>query len=306
MKRINDKKGMSLVFAIVMCMFLILITGTITTMAIMQQNETGGELNTRQAYVSAKAGLDSIHDQAALQKLMDNGEIAPPTVSGNSIYFILYYDANGELHAKQYATADLALNAIKNFESMFPNCTLAGDGTYFKMTMNPDGTYSVSALSEEGKYTGASGDVNFSDLSFTATITDEYVVTSKGATLPTEATTQAPTPPPANDNSTPFIMCGQQSAINLWSGEDGNGQSSKFAHSLHSYENVQGSFSFNLHVENGAAPFTSYFPVVFNYGPLYINSDASTRCAIDAKNNDIFIVGRMTDQQLLNIFFNTN
>ena len=58
--KFRSKKGISLAYALIVSLFLIMVTGGVTTVAILQQNETGSDLNTRQAYISAKSGLDSM------------------------------------------------------------------------------------------------------------------------------------------------------------------------------------------------------------------------------------------------------
>ena len=60
LKALKSKKGFSLAYAMVVCLFLALVTGSVTTIALLQQDQTGSDLNTRQAYISAKSGLESV------------------------------------------------------------------------------------------------------------------------------------------------------------------------------------------------------------------------------------------------------
>lgn len=83
---LKSKKGFSLAYAMVVCLFLALITGGITTVALLQHNETGSDLNTRQAYISAKSGLDSVkkHMTSGTVNVDDTGDI------GSSKFFVMY------------------------------------------------------------------------------------------------------------------------------------------------------------------------------------------------------------------------
>jgi len=40
---VKSKKGISLAYALIVCLFLFLITGGIATVALLQQNETGSD-----------------------------------------------------------------------------------------------------------------------------------------------------------------------------------------------------------------------------------------------------------------------
>ena len=89
---LKSKKGISLAYALVVCLFLIMITGGITTIAILQQNETGSDLNTRQAYISAKGGLSTMRD-ALKDNVVSSGDL--PSDSVRQKYYVMYQSASG-------------------------------------------------------------------------------------------------------------------------------------------------------------------------------------------------------------------
>lgn len=297
--RTNNKKGFSLAVAVVLCLFLVMVTGTITTLAIYQQKETGAELNTRQAYTSAKSALEMINANDVLKKIIEgNPGVLPSDVGeAHSVYFALYYDASGNLCVSPpfYNTADI-LNWMETNHTL----NYLGDGTYFKIVKNADGTYNMSALSQEGKYTP--DDSNFGDLSFVfesyskmkvEPATGVVVPTNPPTSPPTSPSTEPPTipVPPTSNGVTPFFMCGQQTAFTLDSETNYN------YNLLGEYINQDGSFVFNVHRENTAKPSTSYFPIVFNYSAVKFDSDASSRCSLKAVDTDIMFLGKTTSKQ---------
>ena len=81
----RSKKGLSLAVALTICLFMILVTGGITTIALLQQKETGSNMNTRQAYISAKSGLDTMQDALEEKFITD----LPSTMGGDG-YYVMY------------------------------------------------------------------------------------------------------------------------------------------------------------------------------------------------------------------------
>ena len=68
-RRINSKKGISMVLAIALAAVLFLSTTTFLSIAMLQQKETGTTMNSRQAYVSAKSALDMA------EELLNDGKL---------------------------------------------------------------------------------------------------------------------------------------------------------------------------------------------------------------------------------------
>ena len=83
--KFNSKKGFSLALALVISLFLLMVTGGITTVAILQNNETGSDMNTRQAYISAKSGLDSMQDMIKLGTVT---QAELPTTAGKESFIV--------------------------------------------------------------------------------------------------------------------------------------------------------------------------------------------------------------------------
>lgn len=82
-QKFNNKKGFSLALSLVISLFLLMVTGGITTVAILQNNETGSDMNTRQAYISAKSGLDAMQDMLKLGTISQH-EL--PTIDGQESF----------------------------------------------------------------------------------------------------------------------------------------------------------------------------------------------------------------------------
>lgn len=96
-------------------LILLLVTGGITTVAILQGNETGSDMNTRQAYISAKSGLDTMED--ALKTEFIDDTVLPSAVGGER-FLVLYEDASGVLQKKSFATEADAQAEVKQLEKM--------------------------------------------------------------------------------------------------------------------------------------------------------------------------------------------
>ena len=82
-RRINSKKGISMVLAIALAAVLFLSTTTFLSIAMLQQKETGTTMNSRQAYVSAKSALD------IAEELLNDGKLSLP--DSGSLYYVFYY-----------------------------------------------------------------------------------------------------------------------------------------------------------------------------------------------------------------------
>lgn len=223
---LKSKKGISLAYALVVCLFLIMITGGITTIAILQQNETGSDLNTRQAYISAKGGLSTMRD-ALKDNVISAGDL--PNASVGEKYYVMYQSASGgPVLYRAFSTEADAQAELKNLEADSAWKIIGGEGTYFRITYNDAGDYGVTALNTTGKYNN-NVSINKGDLSFEAVSYTQYVF-DLDPTLPPPATATTPTSPtspinptaPATTHYNPpsgnaggnFLLVSQQTALN--------------------------------------------------------------------------------------------
>ena len=87
-RKINSKKGFSMVLAIALVAVLFLTTTSFLSIAMLQQKETGTSMNSRQAYVSSKSALDIAED------FLNDGKLNLPTNIDDSKYYVFYYDAS--------------------------------------------------------------------------------------------------------------------------------------------------------------------------------------------------------------------
>ena len=153
-RRINSKKGISMVLAIALAAVLFLSTTTFLSIAMLQQKETGTTMNSRQAYVSAKSALD------IAEELLNDGKLSLP--DSGSLYYVFYYvEGDPEVHVEKFNSSELALEWINN--PAHASYTIIGNA-YIKITKNADGSYTMTAVGKENKY-DYSGDGNIGDLS---------------------------------------------------------------------------------------------------------------------------------------------
>ncbi|MEF2920801.1 MAG: hypothetical protein U0O22_10125 [Acutalibacteraceae bacterium] len=243
----RSKKGFSLAYAMVICLFLALVTGSVTTIALLQQDQTGSDLNTRQAYISAKSGLESVKNH------LNNGTIKfdlSGVGEGDSRYFVLYQGADGivKMEKSDILTGDLGI--ISKMEKLMDEgfSIIGGEGTYYKVTQKENGILGITSVNQTGKYnnnvTINKGDLTFDAITYTKyTVTqtsdggedtippdDDMVTTRPGSTDPTRVIggglnrpTQDDEPDsPSNSTTTDtsgsttskFLMIGQQYAYN--------------------------------------------------------------------------------------------
>ncbi len=291
---------MSLAVSLVICLFLILVTGGITTVAMIQQSETGSNMNSRQAYITAKSGLDTIQDALREHKLTG---YQLPLVDGDKKYYVFYYDGAGNLQYEIKPSEGEARDYAKYITEHVPGWTLVGgEGTYFKME-NDGGKIKVTALNVTGKYNN-NVSLNRGDLSFDAIIMDKYLVKLK-STPTTPTTPPTPTTPTTPSGTTPttteptqpevdisglggrFIMVGQQTALNDVP-NDGNG--STLSKTLNSYSKDNNQIFYIPYNENGNSPNAySYFPIV--YDRMVKWTAENDRAALAAYNEGIYFLG---------------
>lgn len=299
--KFRSKKGMSLAVSLTICMFLIMITGGITTVALLQQNETGSDMNSRQAYISAKSGLDTFQDA-----LKNSAITGLPETSGSSTYYVLYYDEDGNLIPKEVDSEDRARFWTKKLGESYS--IVGGAGTYFKV-INKDNKYKVTALNVTGKY-NANVSMNRGDLSFDAVIMNKYIFKIKDSTeetiniptipsaatmtlpIPTGATERGTLPPPpppvepgdivAGGVNGQFLMIGQQSCFNEAMGQGGAVSSGVLLKQyFKSGDNSNLFIAYAPSVENRDLAYT-YFPVVYDRCvKIETNADRTTVNVID-------------------------
>lgn len=283
--KLKSKKGMSLAYALIVSLFLVMVTGGVTTVALLQHNETGSDLNTRQAYISAKSGLDT------MKNVLENNVIDSvhlPNSVGDEEYYILYKTNSGA--RIQYRSFDSLDDLEDEMRDLINNnfVIIGGEGTYFKITQKEPGQYGVTALNTTGKYnnniTENRGDLSFDIVSYTTYTFEDRTPpaptpapTTPTATIPTLTTLPPPTSPtdPTGilipNSGGDFIMVGQQTALNeLSSNADGYsaGKALNEYHKLSSGGSgsgtVQNQIIYTYSNEADLKSNSTYFPVVFD------------------------------------------
>lgn len=318
--KFRSKKGISLAVSLVICLFLIMVTGGITTVAMLQHNETGSNMNSRQAYISAKSGLDTFYDA-----LKNNAVTGLPATSGDSEYYVLYYNSSNELKFRVAGSEEDARDLVKELAKDDTLTIVGGEGTYFKV-VNKNNKYKVTALNVTGKYNG-NVSMNRGDLSFDAIIMTKYTFGLKSvATTPTgpsTATMTAPTrptatedegeertlpPPPApaapNGLGGSFLMIGQQTCLNEQKGDGGSVSSGTLLKQY--FKGGDGGNNFIAYapsVENAKFGYT-YFPIVYDrFVKVETNANRTT---VNAINEGIYLLGAASAYKDVDEFYNQN
>lgn len=279
-KSIFNKKGISLVLAIALVAVLFLTTTSFISIAMLQQNETGTSMNTRQAYVSSKSALDMA------QELLNDGKLDLPAVDGDSNYYVFYYQPGIDgVHKQKFSTAEDALNFIKNH----PEYTIIGDA-YVKIT-NENGSYTMTAVGTEGKYTGDPDDKNTGDLSVKFDVTYNMVPHEVYDSLVMQQKVIA-NPPSVSGNK--FLMMGDQTAYTLLRSarKDQYGTDNSYR-TVQSYENTNQDEDIIYIPKNeaGTLPITTYFPLVLDK-PIKCTSNSDSRVKYSTYDNGIYFLGR--------------
>lgn len=303
--KFNNKKGFSLALALVISLFLLMVTGGITTVAILQNNETGSDMNTRQAYISAKSGLDSMQDMIKLGTVT---QAELPTIAGKESFIVALQLDDDSIVRKSFSNEQDAQKFVKLVKQKLENPTanvgdsyidsmgseikaiVGGEGTYFRIKNLGNGKYSVTAENITGKYNN-NVTQNKGDLSFDAVITTKYVFEG-------EAASENPSSPTGVSNGK-FLMVGQQSALN----ENSYGQGTDNSQSilLQRYQvwdtnAVTGDkFYYAPSVEAGAdgANIRTYFPVVYDRAIKVESNDQ--RAGMYAYNQGIYLYGGIAE-----------
>lgn len=284
-RRINSKKGISMVLAIALAAVLFLSTTTFLSIAMLQQKETGTTMNSRQAYVSAKSALD------IAEELLNDGKLSLP--DSGSLYYVFYYiEGDSEVHVEEFSSSELALKWINNPANA--SYTIIGNA-YIKITKNADGSYTMTAVGKEKKY-DYSGDGNTGDLSTKFDV--KYNLVEKEETANLTMKQKTITSPTGNK----FLMLGDQASFSLLSSvrKTVNDGDTGFR-TLQGYDtdNDKKSIIYIPKNEAGSTPLTTCFPLVFDKA-VKATSESNGRLKFTAYDNGIYFLGNYNGQNVKN------
>lgn len=280
-RRINSKKGISMVLAIALVAVLFLTTTSFLSIAMLQQKETGTSMNSRQAYVSSKSALDMAED------FLNDGKLELPKNIGESKYYVFYYKGSGDVQVIDYSTASEAQKFIDDAGTK--GYTVIGNA-YVKITKTSDTEYTITAVGSESKYNNTNGG-NTGDISAKFEVKQQFEQ-KKVETSLRMSEKKISTPPPGG--STGYFMLGDQTAFSLVRSAEKKFIDKENTH----YRTLSQSFTpdntnnilYTLQVEATEAPITSFFPLVFDK-TVQIISDNVKRCSYTAYNNGIYLLG---------------
>lgn len=278
-RRINSKKGISMVLAIALAAVLFLSTTTFLSIAMLQQKETGTTMNSRQAYVSAKSALD------IAEELLNDGKLSLP--DSGSLYYVFYYvEGDPEVHVEKFNSSELALNWIN--DPAHASYTIIGNA-YIKITKNADGSYTMTAVGKENKY-DYSGDGNTGDLSTKFDV--KYNLVEKEETANLTMKQKTITSPTGNK----FLMLGDQTSFSLLrSVRKTLNEGDATFRTLQGYDtdNDKKSIIYIPKNEAGNTPLTTCFPLVFDKA-VKSTSNGTSRLKFTAYDNGIYFLGNYT------------
>ena len=295
-RRINSKKGISMVLAIALVAVLFLSTTTFLSIAMLQQKETGTTMNSRQAYVSAKSALD------IAKELLNDGKLSLP--DSGSLYYVFYYEeGNSEVKVKQFSSSELALKWINDPANA--KFTIIGDA-YIKITKNADGSYTMTAVGKENKY-DYSGDGNTGDLSTKFDV--KYNLAEKEDTANLTMKQKTITTPTGNK----FLMLGDQTSFSLLRSV----RKTLNAHKDNTtFRTIQDHDTDNdgktiIYIPKNqcntlgekSTPLTTCFPLVFDKA-VKSTSNGDSRLKFTAYDNGIYFLGNYTGQNIANDYNN--
>lgn len=273
-RKINSKKGFSMVLAIALVAVLFLTTTSFLSIAMLQQKETGTSMNSRQAYVSSKSALDIAED------FLNDGKLNLPTNIDDSKYYVFYYDASGNVQVKDFSNASDAQNFIDSTDF-----TVIGNA-YVKITKTSDTEYTITAVGSESKYNNTNGG-NTGDISAKFEVT-QHLEKKEVSTSLRMSEKKFSTPPAAS--STGFLTLGDQTAFSLL-----RSQIKSTINEERDFRTIQGmedkgGLAYILRNEAEKTPISSFFPLVFDKA-LKITSSSGSRCRAIAYNNGIYLLG---------------
>lgn len=282
-RRINSKKGISMVLAMALVAVLFLSTTTFLSIAMLQQKETGTTMNSRQAYVSAKSALD------IAKELLNDGKLSLP--DSGSLYYVFYYvEGDPEVHVEKFNSSEAALNWINDPANA--SYTIIGNA-YIKITKNSDGSYTMTAVGKENKY-DYSGDGNIGDLSTKFDV--KYNLVEKEDTANLTMKQKSITTPTGNK----FLMLGDQTSFSLLrSVRKTLNEGDTTFRTLQSYDtdNEKKSIIYIPKNEAGNTPLTTCFPLVFDK-TVKSTSNGDSRLKFTAYDNGIYFLGNYTGPKI--------
>lgn len=282
-RRINSKKGISMVLAIALAAVLFLSTTTFLSIAMLQQKETGTTMNSRQAYVSAKSALD------IAKELLNDGKLQLP--DSGSLYYVFYYvEGDPKVHVEKFNSSELALKWIN--DPAHASYTIIGNA-YIKITKNTDGSYTMTAVGKENKY-DYSGDGNTGDLSTKFDV--KYNLVEKEETANLTMKQKTITSPTGNK----FLMLGDQTSFSLLrSVRKTLNEGDTTFRTLQSYDtdNEKKSIIYIPKNEAGNTPLTTCFPLVFDK-TVKSTSNGDSRLKFTAYDNGIYFLGNYTGPKI--------
>ena len=286
-RRINSKKGISMVLAIALAAVLFLSTTTFLSIAMLQQKETGTTMNSRQAYVSAKSALDMA------EELLNDGKLQLP--DSGSLYYVFYYvEGDPKVHVEKFNSSELALEWINN--PAHASYTIIGNA-YIKITKNTDGSYTMTAVGKENKY-DYSGDGNTGDLSTKFDV--KYNLVEKEETANLTMKQKTITSPTGNK----FLMLGDQTSFSLLrSVRKTLNEGDTTFRTLQSYDtdNDKKSIIYIPKNEAGNTPLTTCFPLVFDK-TVKSTSNSNKRLKFTAYDNGIYFLGNYSGPKVTSYY----
>lgn len=273
-RKINSKKGFSMVLAIALVAVLFLTTTSFLSIAMLQQKETGTSMNSRQAYVSSKSALDIAED------FLNDGKLNLPTNIDDSKYYVFYYDASGNVQVKDFSNASDAQNFIDSTDF-----TVIGNA-YVKITKTSDTEYTITAVGSESKYNNTNGG-NTGDISAKFEVTQHWEKKEVSTSL-RMSEKKFSTPPAAS--STGFLTLGDQTAFSLLRSQIKSTINEEIDFRTIQGMEDKGGLAYILRNEAEKTPISSFFPLVFDKA-LKITSSSGSRCRAIAYNNGIYLLG---------------
>lgn len=284
-RRINSKKGISMVLAIALAAVLFLSTTTFLSIAMLQQKETGTTMNSRQAYVSAKSALDMA------EELLNDGKLQLP--DSGSLYYVFYYvEGDPDVRVEKFNSSEDALKWIN--DPAHASYTIIGNA-YIKITKNTDGSYTMTAVGKENKY-DYSGDGNTGDLSTKFDV--KYNLVEKEETANLTMKQKTITSPTGNK----FLMLGDQTSFSLLrSVRKTLNEGDATFRTLQGYDtdNDKKSIIYIPKNEAGNTPLTTCFPLVFDKA-VKSTSNGTSRLKFTAYDNGIYFLGNYTGPRVTN------
>lgn len=288
-RRINSKKGISMVLAIALAAVLFLSTTTFLSIAMLQQKETGTTMNSRQAYVSAKSALD------IAKELLNDGKLQLP--DSGSLYYVFYYvEGDPNVHVEKFISSEEALKWINDPANA--SYTIIGNA-YIKITKNTDGSYTMTAVGKENKY-DYSGDGNTGDLSTKFDV--KYNLVEKEETANLTMKQKTITTPTGNK----FLMLGDQTSFSLLrSVRKTLNEGDAGFRTLQSYDtdNDGKTIIYIPKNEAGKTPLTTCFPLIFDKA-VKSTSVSNSRLKFTAYDNGIYFLGNYTGKNIENDYNN--